>query len=166
MTRHDHLKVIVAGFGSADRGDDGVGAIVAREVAARDAATCEIGPLSEPLDLLDYCEGADLVVVVDAVRSQTTPGTIRVIEMDVVNRGHDVESFGAGDGSTSTHGIGLIGVLRVAKAIGRAPRRLVVVGIEGECFALGDDVSPRVRAAVPEAVRQVLELIAGVHVCA
>ena len=166
MTGPNRPVVIVAGFGSADRGDDGVGPLVAQRVAAISSATRDVGPLTEPLDLLDHCEGADLVVVIDAVRSGAQPGSVRVVEMDVANRTRDDEGLARGEGATSTHGIGLVGVLRVAKAIDRAPLRLVVVGIEGEFFALGEELSPSVRAAVPEAIRQVLQLISEVSVCA
>jgi len=166
MTRDDSPRVIVAGFGSADRGDDGVGPLVAAHAAAISSAARDVGPLSEPLDLLDYCDGVDLVVVVDAVRSNAKPGTVRVVEMNVEAKVDDGEVDTLVEGVTSTHGIGLAGVLRLARAVGRAPSRLVVVGVEGEEFALGHELSPSVRAALPEAVRLVLQLIAEVNVCA
>jgi hydrogenase maturation protease len=62
-------------------------------------------------------------------------------------------------GLASTHGIGLAGVLRLSRALGQAPQRLVVVGIEGERFDLGQGLSEKVEAAVPEAVQRVVELI-------
>ena len=68
--------------------------------------------------------------------------------------------------STSTHGIGLAGVLRLARAVGHAPGRVVVVGIEGDDFGRGPGLSPAVDAAVPGAVRRVVELISEVRPCA
>ena len=58
----------------------------------------------------------------------------------------------------STHGIGLAGVFRLARAVGAAPRRVVVVGIEGEDFAQGVGLSPAVEIALPDAVDKVLGL--------
>ena len=68
--------------------------------------------------------------------------------------------------ATSTHGISLAGVLRLARAVGRAPARVVVVGIEGDDFGKGTGLSPAVHAAVPVAVGKVLELIEEPQACA
>jgi hydrogenase maturation protease len=69
-------------------------------------------------------------------------------------------------GVTSTHGISLSGVLRLAQAVGRAPARVIVVGIEGEDFGKGPGLSPAVDAAVPLAVSKVVELIEEARKCA
>jgi len=154
-------RVVVAGFGSEYRLDDGVGPLVAARVERADARALDVGPLSDPLDLLGHWNGAELAVVIDAVRSGVAPGTVRVVEMNV--DAPSGEDGPAGEvvakGTTSTHGIGLEGVLRLARAIGQAPKRLVVVGIEGERFGVGEGLSPAVEAAVPEAVRCVVALI-------
>jgi Ni,Fe-hydrogenase maturation factor len=57
-------------------------------------------------------------------------------------------------------------VLRLARAIDQAPRRLVVVGIEGERFDLGEGLSDLVAAVVPEAVQRVVALIEEAQSCA
>ncbi len=160
MTTMDrHARVVLAGFGSEYRLDDGVGPLVAAR-AERESEARDVGPLSDPLDLLGHWNGAELVIVIDAVRSGVAPGTVRVVEIDV-----DADSRvtggdqSAAPGTTSTHGIGLEGVLRLARAIGQAPKRLVVVGIEGERFGVGEGLSPAVEAAVSDAVRAVVGLV-------
>ena len=156
----------MAGFGSEYRRDDGIGVVVAAQAVAASPTSCNVGPLGDPLDLLGTWNGADLVVVVDAVRSGARPGTIRVLEMDVNPPRGLEQGIDGGSGEASTHGIGLSGVLRLARALGQAPARLVVVGIEGEEFGFGREMSHSVRAAVPEAVRRVVELIEEVSACA
>ena len=116
--------------------------------------------MSDPLDLLGRWNNAELAVVVDATRSGLPPGSIRVIDVDVslddmVRLSHDDPTPSV----TSTHGVGLEGVLRLARAIHQGPRRLVVVGVEGACFGFGVGLSPSVSRAVPEAVRRVLDLV-------
>ncbi len=151
-------RVVVVGMGSEYRRDDGVGVAVADEVARICPQVIRLGPIGEPLDLLGLWDGADLVVVVDAVRSGAPPGTVQLIELS--------EGVGAGSapsgppGTTSTHGIGLSGVLRLARALDRAPRRVVVVGIEGGEFGDGVGLSPPVERAVSHAARHVRELVA------
>ena len=159
-------RVVIAGFGSEYRRDDAVGAIVAASAASLRPSTYEVGPLSDPLDLLGKWDGAALVVVIAAVRSGAEPGTIRMIEMDVGGAAGSNDERSIESHETSTHGIGLAGVLRLATALGRAPARLVLVAIEGEEFGFGQELSARVEAAVPEAVRRVVELIEEACSCA
>lgn len=159
--------VVVASLGSVDRSDDGVGPAVVDGVAARAPGVRAVGPLADPLDLLGVWDGARLAVVVDAVRSGTAPGTVSRVELDgAVPDGRDAPGGRRPIAITSTHGIGLAGVLRLACTIGRAPVRVVVVGIEGERFGHGGRLSPAVAAAVPEAVRQVVQLVEEVEPCA
>jgi hydrogenase maturation protease len=152
-------RVVLAGFGSEYRLDDGVGPLVAARAALESEAR-DVGPLSDPLDLLGHWNGAQLVIVIDAVRSGVAPGTVRVVELDVDtdSRAGQGDQASVAPGTTSTHGLGLEGVLRLARAIGQAPKRLVVVGVEGERFGVGEGLSPAVVAAVPDAVRAVVEL--------
>jgi len=149
-------RVVVAGMGSAYRRDDGAGPAVADEVARLVSGVTHLGPLADPLDLLGLWDGAELAVVVDAVRSGAEPGTVRVIDLDRAGAG-----AGAGPGPTSTHGISVAGALRLARAVGNAPRRVVVVGVEGDDFSQGLGLTPAVGRAVPGAARAVAELIGG-----
>jgi hydrogenase maturation protease len=141
-------RVVVAGIGNAYRGDDGVGPAVAAPVAEYSGAV-DVGPISEPLDLLGRFDGASLAVLIDATRSGAAPGTIHVVEW------HEVDESSA----TSTHALGLRRVCRLASALGKAPQRVVVVGIEGEDFADGTRLSHPVVNAVPRAARQIVDVI-------
>ena len=154
-------RVVVAGFGSEYRLDDGVGPLVAALAAQQSGAALDVGPLSEPLDLLSHWNDVELVIVIDAVRSGAPAGTVRVFEISVDDgdQGTSARPDALASMTTSTHGIGFEGALRLARAIGQAPRRLVIVGVEGERFGVGEGLSQAVEAAVPEALRHVLSLI-------
>ena len=73
--------VVVAGLGSEFRRDDGAGPLVRARAVHEAGVGRDIGPISDPLDLLGVWDGADLVVVVDAVRSGAPPGTVQVVEL-------------------------------------------------------------------------------------
>ncbi len=151
----DH-RVVVVGMGSEYRRDDGAGPVVADAVSRSRTDIAHLGPIAEPLDLLGLWDGADLAIVIDAVHSGAEPGTVQVIELtEAPDRG----PAGGAPGTTSTHGIGLAGALRLARAVDSAPRRVVVVGIEGDDFGQGTGLTPAVGRAVPHATRHVLELI-------
>jgi len=170
-------RIVIAGIGSDFRRDDGIGPVVARRFAQRvetsfgaSSGIHVVGPLGDPLDLLGEWDGAELAVVIDATRSDLAPGTISVIELGVAllpgppgpagPPGPEARATSAETARrSSTHGIGLAGVLRLARAVGRAPVRAVVVGIEGEDFAQGAELSPSVEEAVEEAVSRVAGLV-------
>lgn len=162
VPRSHQRRVVVVGMGSDWRHDDGVGPAVAGRAAARldegAAAHCEVvAPLADPLDLLGHWDGADLAVIVDATSSGAVAGTIWLIELEDHQGGEHLPS--------STHGIGVAGVLALARAVGRAPVRTVVVGIEGEDFTQGSGLTPSVAAAVDEATAVVVELVKEALTC-
>lgn len=150
-------RVVVASLGNEYRRDDGAGQIVAAAVAEQAPGVDNIGPQVDPLDLLGRWDDADLAIVIDATRADGTPGAVRVVDL-----GSGAESPGV----TSTHGITLSGVLRLARAVGRAPARVIVVGIEGDDFGKGTGLSPSVCSAVPVAVSLVVDMIEEARRCA
>ena len=151
--------VVVAAVGNAYRGDDGVGPAVIGRVTAALPAVVDVGPVADPLDLLGRWDGAGCAVLVDAMRSGADPGTVTVVDLDDVPDDPRVRP-------TSSHGLGLSRALRIGRAVGRAPGRVLVVAVEGCDFADGDRLSPAVARAVPDAARRVLELVAGGAPCA
>ena len=156
-------NVVVAGLGSEYRRDDGAGPAAVSMVVQQCPEVTVVGPLDDPLDLLGLWDGAALAVVVDAVSSGSPPGTVQVVELDPTSprpaRG------GGASGMNSTHGIGLAGVYRLARAIERAPSRVVVVGIEGSDFGQGVGLSQGVEAGVEHAAYHVVEMIREVSRC-
>jgi hydrogenase maturation protease len=131
--------------GNPDRGDDGVGALVADRL--RDFGVEAEIRSGEALDLIEAWGGADHVVVVDAVETGASLGTVRLWD------GRKA-SFPA-DESASTHGLGLSAAIRLARVLGRLPNRLQVYGIEGRRFERGTEVSPELKPAVEHVVRQI-----------
>jgi hydrogenase maturation protease len=167
MTRPSHdgwLPILVVGLGSPDRGDDAVGPTVARTVAARDLPGVVVIEHEDPTDLVELWSGVETVVVVDAVRSGAPPGTLHVRETGAT--GARLVEGSPWGGSGGTHALGLAAAVELARALGRLPRQVLVVGIEAEQFDYGNPLSPAVAGAVATAVDTVVEmlsqLVAGV----
>lgn len=148
-------RIVIAGIGSEYRRDDGAGPAVAERLAASSLGVGDVGPLGEPLDLLGRWDDADLAIIVDAVRSGAAPGTIELLDLN----DDGTRPGGIASALTSTHGIGAIGALRIARAVGHAPRRVVVVAIEGAEFGAGIGLSPAVARAVDIATARVIQLV-------
>jgi hydrogenase maturation protease len=144
---------VVIGVGNVDRGDDAVGLLVAREAAAAlpDVHVVELADVSDALSVwIDH----DFAVVVDAVCTGAEPGSVQVLDLT----SHPVPAREAG--AAGTHALGLAQVVELARALGRLPLRLVLVGVEARRFGPGDPCDPRVSAAVAEACHRV-ELLVG-----
>ena len=144
---------LVIGIGNASRSDDGAGPYVARRLALRstearvDVRVCT----GDPIGLIAAWDSRDRVIVVDAARSGSPPGTV-----------HRYEANGPLpswlDSATSTHAVGLAETVALARAIGRLPANLVIVAVEGERFDPGDALSDPVLRACD---RLVESLVAG-----
>jgi len=143
---------LVIGLGNPDRGDDAVGVQVARKVAAA-RLDVRVLELDDPSEALDAWASADRVVVADAVSSGGDPGDIHIV--DAIARALPTGSWAA----AGTHALGLAAVVELARALGRLPRTLVLVGVEARRFDHGAPMSDAVAAAVPAAAIAVLAAI-------
>jgi len=108
----------------------------------------------EPTSLIDAWEGADAVWIVDAVRSGAPPGTVHRLDASCTEL--PAKLFRG-----STHHLGLPEAVELARALGRLPRRLVVLGVEGGSFEAGQTLTPAVARAVDQVADQLAAEVAG-----
>ena len=156
---HPPARRVVVGLGAPDRGDDAVGPTVAREVAAvlaeQPVPGVEVVEREDPTSLLDVWSGVALAVVCDAVRSGSPPGTLHVVrtgkDLPPLTEGHVQEA--------GSHDFGLASAIELARALGRLPEHVVVVGVEARSFEWGESLTQSVANAVPSAVAEVLALL-------
>ncbi len=147
------MTALLVGVGNRTRGDDAVGPEVAARVESLGLPGLRVVVCDEPLALLEHLAGHDPVVVVDATAPAGSPGRLRVVPLGAAPLGRDRPGLG-------THGLGVAEAVELARATGRLPARVTVVGVEAETFALGDPLSPRVRDALDGAVRAVVGSLA------
>lgn len=133
------------GVGNELRGDDGVGLAVARRLQIEPGISLRTGA---GLALLDALDGAAAAVLVDGVRSGAAPGTI--VTFDVSDRPLPEPAVRA-----PGHEVGLADALELARALGRLPPRVLVIGVEVERVSLGEGLSEPVAAALDDAVAAV-----------
>jgi hydrogenase maturation protease len=142
--------------GNAYRSDDAVGLVVAR--ALREMLPDRVTVLEregEPTSLMDAWDGADAVWLVDAVSSDAAPGTLH--RVDATSRPLP-DAFAR----TSTHHFGLPEAVELARSVGRLPRLLVVYGVEGKTFEVGDSLTAEVAAAVETVTAAIRDEIVAV----
>jgi len=147
-------KIVVIGVGNLLLKDEGVGVHVARElqkkslpegVAILDGGLGGIG-------LLDFFGDASKALLVDAAEMNLDTGAVVRFTPDEV-RGNSIRPM------FSSHDVGLLDVLELARGLGRCPAEVVIIGIQPGEISWGTDLTPEVQASVPKAVEMVLEEI-------
>ena len=136
------MERIIIGIGNRDRGDDGAGVAVAEELTGCTTHIVDAGAL----DMFHLWTENDDVIVVDAMRSGARPGTVR--SFDVRRTPLPDETF------ASTHSFGPAAGIELARALGRLPASIEVIGIEAGDFTVGADLSPPVAQAVHDVTRR------------
>ncbi|HEY9074319.1 MAG TPA: hydrogenase maturation protease [Desulfobaccales bacterium] len=150
--KNSHLRVI--GVGQEWRGDDAAGLLVARQVREMGGAGVAVLENSgAAADLMAAWQRAEAVILADAVQGGGQPGEI--FRFPVHERPLPVELFPA----TSSHAWGVAQAAALGRVLGQLPPYLVVYGIEGRNFGLGQDLSPEVARAVPEVARRIIREI-------
>ncbi len=138
------LRVI--GVGNDLRGDDAIGPEAVRRLRARavpgiEATVCA----ADPAALIEAWAGAARAVVVDAMAGGGRPGA--VVRFDAAAAPLPVASFRG-----STHGLGVAEAVELARALGRLPGSLTVIGVEGARWEPGAPLGPEADEAVDRVV--------------
>ena len=134
---------MIIGYGNLDRGDDAAGVLAAQRL--RELGVSAIEHSGDGLALLDLWDGAEDVVVIDAMTSGAAVGTIRIF---------DATTPFAHETFPSTHQFGLREAIELARVMERFPRRLRVYAIEGACFDAGAFPSPEVLDSVEKVAQE------------
>jgi len=144
--------VLVAGIGNVFLADDGFGVEVARRLAQRELpAGVKVADFGiRGMDLAyELQEDYDAAILIDAVPRGQPPGTLYVIEPDLVNAEPVLDA----------HSMDPVRVLGLARTLGSLPPRVLVLGCEpGTGMSLEDDeelvmgLSAPVTAAIEKAV--------------
>lgn len=150
-------RILVACVGNIFLGDDGFGFVAAEALAAcAPRAGVEVRDYGiRGLDLAyDLLKPWKAVVLVDAIRRGGEPGTLYLLRLE--------EEAAKAGAELDPHAIDPARVLALARSMGEVSAAMYILGCEPQ--SLGDDLegqmglSPPVAAAVPEAVRMVLDL--------
>jgi hydrogenase maturation protease len=139
--------MLIIGVGQPMRSDDAVGREVVsllQEGGLPDGVSCREST-GDGMSLLSLWEGADQVILIDALSSGAAPGAFRVFDIHK-------EPLPADFFVTSSHLWGVAEAVQMGRVLGQLPASFRVVGIEGANFGYGATLTPDVAAAVPEVV--------------
>ncbi len=140
---------VIVGVGS-HHGDDQAGWRVANSLKqACIGSAVRVQHASSPIELLDWIDDADKLVVCDACRGLGPAGRLRRFDWPD-------QQLSAAQWS-GTHDFSLVASLRLAEQLGRLPQQVVIWAIE----ASTDRVSEQLSDAVEAGVQQLAQRLAG-----
>lgn len=121
---------MVIGVGNEFRGDDAVGLLAARDLSTWAIPSMRIvESRGDGARLMRLWSGIDTVIVIDAVRSGSPPGTLHRLDVST-------HPLPANFVCTSSHQFGVAEAIETARELGELPPRIIFYGIEIEhCVA-------------------------------
>ncbi|WP_406661601.1 hydrogenase maturation protease [Methanolobus sp. ZRKC3] len=147
----------ILGCGNPLVGDDGIGIHVIERlkemsyempdnVELIDAGVCG-------LDMLNLLEGADTIIIVDAVKGAGDIGSVHLFGMDEIKGA-------TSQGGFTIHETCLADVLCIAEHIQKMPEKLMVIGVEiDKAEEISLCLSNKVQASLDEVVALILDEI-------
>jgi hydrogenase maturation protease len=147
----------IIGLGNGMRGDDAVGLMAARRIRQ------ELGDRAEVIeaemagvDLIDLMKGASVAILIDAVRSGKTPGSVHRLDASVSPIGGQVFP-------RSSHAIGVSEAIELARAMDVLPTTVIVYGVEVGNTEIGRPLSPPMGEALDQVVKQIIQECEACH---
>jgi hydrogenase maturation protease len=145
----------VLGLGNVLMSDDGLGPAVLRAfeeqyVVGPDVSVVDLG--TPGLDLSPWLADAERVILIDTVKAPLPPGSLRLYTKgDLLEHAPGVR--------VSPHDPGVKETLLALEFAGRAPREVALIGVVPAVTTMGLELSPAVGAAIPAALRAVVEAL-------
>lgn len=144
------MRVVILGIGNILMSDEGIGVHAVEALQQRFLLPDNVDVVdggTTGMELLPDLQGAQHLIVVDAVRVGVAPGTVVRLE------GDEVPAFFKT--KLSPHQVGLSDVLAALRFSGGEPERVVLIGVQPVSLDMAMELSPEVAAKMD----RVLELV-------
>ena len=143
--------LLILGLGNILCRDDGVGILAVDTLVQRHGETPGVRILDGGtlgLGLLSHIRDSEVVILIDAIEADESPGTLIRLE------GEEVEP--AVRHRLSVHQIGVADLLDALRLLGAMPPRLILLGLVPTETSLGLGLTPAVRSGMPKLIAAVL----------
>ncbi len=144
-------NIVILGIGNLLLSDEGVGVHVAHKLMDMDlpkgVSVVEGG--TDGFRLLNVITATDRLIVVDAVKGGSPPGSIYRFDID------EVKNCPSGF-KTSVHQIGILEVINMSGLIGKTPHT-TVIGIEPKSLEMGMELSTEIKEKIPRIIELILD---------
>ena len=150
----DQERKIVLGLGNILNRDEGLGVQALKVLGGR------LGPQSKielldggvlGLDLLPLVEECSHLLILDAVNTNRTPGTVVELTREQIPLYFGIKM--------SQHQVTFQEVLALASIRGKLPTSLHLIGVQPADLSMGLELSPEVAAALPEVAERAADML-------
>jgi len=149
------MKPLLAiGLGNPLMGDDGVGCAVAERLACDPRLPEYAEVICGGSDLLRYAgemEGRDRIVVIDAIQSDTEPGSVEIFE----GAGSGLDDRQLDESQDHVHNLSAVQAIRLLEMLKSV--RCTLVGISISSVTVGAGLSPTLDARMPAILDNLLQ---------
>lgn len=135
----DSKKYILMGIGNTLRGDDGIGSIIAGNFKDDDWLSIDCGVAPENFTSIIKKNKPHLVVLIDVVEMDLTPGEFRIIPPEKINTMH-----------LTTHSISLSFLIAYLKNFAR---EIIFIGIQPKLIDYSTSISHKVFKSSEEIIK-------------
>jgi len=146
-------KVLILGIGNYLMGDDGVGVhvinLLKKEKLPEYVEVVDGG--TNGLNLLNFIEGKDIVIIIDSIDLKKTPGEIIILKNEEIKKYFRLKC--------SVHDIGLVDLLDTATLLNILPKSIILVGVQPDKISLQTELSETVRKSVPKIIDNIKKII-------
>ncbi len=151
------MRVVVLGIGNLLMSDEGIGVHAVEALQTHFVLPAEVEVVdggTTGMELLPELEGADHLIVVDAVRVGKPPASVvRLV-------GDEVPAFFKT--KLSPHQVGLSDVLAALRFAGGSPGQVVLIGVQPASLEMGMELSLEVAARLGDVLSLVTAELAGI----
>lgn len=147
---------LILGIGNPLRGDDGLGWVVAEQLAQAGDLDCEVQMVHQLMpELAEHMAAATLVVMIDAT-CEGEPGEMRI---------RPLSSNGQQPGAVGTHHTTPEELVGLTSAVyGHCPP-VIVITMTGADFSMSEQLSPVVERKIALVCAAVCQFVASSHPC-
>lgn len=147
-------KVLIAGIGNELRGDDGLGPAIVNELSKRPLpSNVDVADFGERLyELLLRLKGYDMVMIVDALDLDGSPGQVYMIEFGIVNYGKDLMAL-------NLHESDLKNILALGRKLGIMPDKVYIIGCQPKDISYKIGLSDVVKNKLGEIINAIEKIL-------
>lgn len=145
-------KTLIIGIGNILQKDDGIGVHVAQRLdkmtLPQDVQVIDCG--TGLINLLSYLTDIDKLIVIDAIKTGSLPGTIFKLQ--------DKDIYESPSNSSSLHHFSIMDTLKILDKISKKPFT-IIIGIEPKEINIGMELSREIENKIPAIINLVLDEI-------
>lgn len=151
-------RIVIIGIGNLLMRDDGIGIHVA-EALMREKLPSNVQVFdgaTRAFDVLEYMDGSDKAIIVDACKKNGVPGNIYRFTLGSASGMID-ESL-----NLSMHDINFIDALKAGKEIYKLPTEIVIIGVEPNTLECSIELSHELNNAFPAIIDAVMSELTSI----